>query len=244
MPRGARDDSDVRREASTDYPLDVAELAARLGSPHSFYRWGNVLAIFSPRDGGGPFALDDYDDDYHARFFVKDHQPGCTSVFVHHCGVGSDPVSITFVGGLPDCSSMGFESVFCYYDGSPDLRFRLFVSDGSSETTYCIRLVYGVSRWSMYYLNSSNGWTLISDQVPVWNYWVPKDHFKMVVSLDAYEYAYVYLDRVKYSLVGKPAYHSAVSGNVEVVAAVELRGYSSSPADVLVGDCIVTTDEL
>lgn len=103
MPSGLEDWIRVRTSTALDFSNELAELAARLGSPYRYYRSGNVVAFTSFEDG------DDYVE------FIGNSAPNIAiiSTDVALFGAKSAKLSVTSAGG-----SAQFIKRVPFYDAS------------------------------------------------------------------------------------------------------------------------------
>lgn len=133
MPRGAPDYSNVKVDSPLHRTTDLAELAARMGSPVAYSRSGNVVWITSFEEGlqGVTFSSDHVDSVGSlsaARAFR-----GSFSCKLDPRDADGSYVRWSRVIGLLEPSLIGMEASFSLDDSPDALRMTMWYRDGENE---------------------------------------------------------------------------------------------------------------
>jgi len=210
MPHGRPDWYNITPMIQVHASEDVNELAARLGTPDTWDRRGNVLFIDDFTQG-----LAKYD------FLVV----GAGSTYGLRCTVGlhssvalwmdpdsgvNDAVQATINLPNPKSAVVGIEAAFNYTLANSAPGISINYCDGAYAYTFTLRIdCAGVD---IAYYNEDGNYVNLEEDI-VWPIYTSYFHiFKLVVDLSKYEYMRAIVDDRSYSLVGLKGKRSAGGG--------------------------------
>ena len=241
MPRDLPDWNALSSQATVFEVTDVGELAARLGSPVTFDRRGDVLWLDTFDAGLEKWLATEQNSDDTVQLSSLHARSGryCVNLSV---GVGA--LAQAFIRHrLPIIvlSNVGLEVAFETSPSFGEFEVRLAVWDGSFLTIYNI-LIDNVND-TLSYWDSSGSWVVFASGVTTPNLSTLFNHAKVVVNTNTRQYVRFLLNNSEYSLEEIDA-NVSVSGAVGRVEPRLLhRGQSGLSGDVWVDDPIVTQNE-
>ena len=242
MARGLPDDSNVVKESAVYALSDMAELAARLGSPVNYVRFGDVYmmdefthglgAWGSAVMGGGGFAR--LTGSHWRSKGVCAHLQG---------GLGATPYTYMWRWmPIPGSDKMGYCLTFASEDNCYDMQIGLLVTIG--EVQYPFKIMIELSTNRFYYWVEPGPWEEF-DRTPIGGRQWMFHLCKLVVNLKKREYVRFYFNERSYPLSGilcgnKPNLGAADRCECEVT----VTGTNLALGDLYVDDAVVTQNEV
>jgi len=241
MARGLPDDSNVVKEAPVYGLSDMAELAARLGSPVNYIRFGDVV------------MLDDFESGVQAWDSVL--HGGASSIRLSGTYTRSKGVSVHLDSGdgaspdasmqrsmpIPESSKVGFG--FAFMIGPDVTHIDMGMVATINELNYAFYVGYENASHDLEVLDNIGGWMPIGNLHLRENLW-PFHVCKLVVNLTAKNYARFYLDDQSYQIPGYWGDISAAPGEANLLnMVVAVYGDGTTPGHLYVDDCVATQNE-
>lgn len=218
------------------------ELAARLGSPVTFDRRGDVVFLDSFEDGlekwtktfiGGAGAVD---------LSVERARTGAFSCRMRTSAGPAGGVQIS--RGTPALvpTTLGVEHSFHVPVAIEYLRLGVAAYDGAVVTLYEVR--WRDSSDDLQYLDASYAWVTFATGVELGVLIRTFHTWKLVVDAEAKEYVHLLLDDSAYSLAGIAAYQEPAAVAPYYLTAITMAGRAGETDTVYVDDVILTQNEL
>ena len=232
MVRGLPDDANVLNYGDMQRSDDITELAARLGSPLTYERRGNVLYVDDFSQGAGPWAVTrgltpetpTLTGDYHLT-------GGAAWKLANTPGVGE---TLFGVRHLP-LFSEGIYGVFFLVGVTATgnkIQLQAIHYDGVNRWNYVITL-YPTQK-KLYYAPTSGVETLLSDTMDVFNGVEVYHAVGILFDTDANQWVQVKVDNNVYDLSGIGAEATADSTPPKLRLAVLVVSTSSLDTTILV----------
>lgn len=198
MPRGAPDDSDVQKLGIICRLDDMGELAARLGSPMLYHRFGDVVFMETFETGiarwrelynGGTIAMGLNTDSSLSGglsyLIDANATTACWAKIVHHNAPISTPKIGLHVAFFPDARS-------------GDIEFGLSLYDGSYSYEFYIK--YDFVTGKLYYWISGSTYGEIATYGSMYADFDTFHHMKMVIDYADKQFDKLYLDEELYDM--------------------------------------------
>ena len=241
MPHGQRDWSNIGAEELVFAMDDMAELAARLGSPITFNREGNVLFVSTFEHGVAGFGTTPGGDDAE---IVTSALWSRTSGYCCKLVAGKTTPYYALIYKTfpyPTLGSYGLELSFLLDTDLDRLDVELWIYDGAYQTIYLVRYdpdtdVVQIRTSSTSYPTVVTG-VALSASVTIFH------TLKFVVDAVERTYKRLILNNVEYDLSAYPGY--AITNPVQAKMQVRVTniGASGKNAVVYVDDLILTQNE-
>lgn len=241
MSRSGPDYSNFLSAAPVHRVDDMGELAVRLGSPDSFNRAGNVIFVESFE-----FGMQRWD----ISGGVGDGSVGLTPTMYR-----SGPYSLEMVpkttGGLyqwiwtrlpyPDSDTIGIEASFVVRAATDSFDLGMWVFDGDSFKRCEIK--YDHSLRNLYYMNDVEVWTLLDDNINLFNSHNLFHTLKLVVDIDADQYKRIVIDSTDMTGLSYAFYTEANLAHPYIQPHVRVYAADDSQPVHYVDDIIITVNE-
>jgi len=241
MPRGLPDCSNVVKEAPVFGLADMAELAARLGSPVNFTRYGDVFMLDDFEAGLQAWDANLYGVGSSVRpsgTFTRSH-----GVSMHMIGgTGADPYVKAWRGlPLPNSSKVGFS--YAIMLGANLYKFRIGFVPTIGNLNYHFYVEYDHVDKKLRYKDDEGVYQPFADIDLRANNW-PFHLVKLVVNFTTHEYERFLVNHRGYSLAGHLAEATGAAGQPEYFQAViEVHGTALLSADAYIDDAVATQNE-
>lgn len=220
---------------------DLGELAARLGSPVTWDRRGDVLWFDDFEAGLASWVTVTTGTGAAVALATDRARSGRRSVKLT---AGSDDTlfaGITHYEPPPVFSRLGLEGWFSLDTQVGKVSIQLFVHDGVSSFRSALRL--RCSDGALFYQNAAGGDTQFADG-PTPIAFAPSFHaLKLVVDADAGKYVRAIIDDTTYDLSGIPAYVSGPALAVAATITALYEGSAGSNPSAWVDNMIFTVNE-
>jgi len=180
---------------------DAGELAARLGSPDTYDRRGNVLLMDSFEDGIGGWVSNKSGAGASVALSAERALYGAYSVKLVG---GSDALRDAVIGryvGYPIYSRHGVEVAVAWGDDVDYIEIQLNFRDGT--TAYLSSIRYDPVADVFEYMDSAADWQEIDGAKALYDVDYVFHRFKFVTDLDLLQYSRALLDDEEYSLRGQ-----------------------------------------
>lgn len=220
---------------------DAGELAARLGSPVTYDRRGNVIWIDSFEGGlggwipafsgtGGDVVISSTAQrtgSYSAKFITGKAVGGNASLSKYH--------------PRPKLCSVGLEVAFAPTSDQVTVRLQLYHYDGANYHLFSIRYDYPNQR--LQYLDNTATWQTMATGVAFYPNYTSWNVLKLVVDVEDNKYYRVLLNDTGYSLAGVDALTVASVTAPYLGMVIFADGNSATNYVVYIDDVILTQNE-
>jgi hypothetical protein len=241
MSHGAPDYSNVLKDGSLYRVDDMAELAARLGSPIRHDRRGEVIwyntfdyglsGIHSSIVGSGSeITLEER--------FVE------TPPFAIELNTGSLIAASAFIYyelPIPTNLNLGLQSSIRASTNTERIYFDLWIYDGTNLNF--ARVIIDVDTGQIFYIDTDNNEVELSDTLPDLIGAGYYTHCKLVADFSSNNYVRFVFDGTEYDLSGTPLRQSANSAARRLYVKITLYNKTAVEAITYVDNMIVTTNE-
>ncbi len=241
MSHGAPDDSDVVKRGDVYRLDDMAELAARLGSPVAYHRYGDVIWFdtFVGGLGGWSYSVAVPDSNVYVQ---SDHylRDGIAAELFTQAVTLSHPWLYKRAAYYPD-TLIGFGVQFLFDGGDIDLFLTVQLFTGTNRYSAEVQIQFPAG--ALLYLNSAGIWVPFGNvgTLDVDGYiWTP---IKMVVDTSAHQYIKFMFGLTTFLLPAVAMYAA-----VDTTAAHSLAGIGFGSDDVYaqslyIDDAVFTCNE-
>jgi len=200
MAHGAPDDSNIVKIGDTHRVDDMAELAARLGSPVSFIRSGEVLFLDDFACGLNGWTKTWVPADGNILPSNERVVTGGVSGYLVS-GTGANPIATLYkLFPLPTISKLGLAVTFSIGAAGRWFHFGLSYQDGLHLYVFSIRYDPGLE--TLGYTDIDGDPVTIATQVILSELVNNRNILKLVIDLRTGCYVRLYLNNVEYSLAG------------------------------------------
>lgn len=241
MPRGAPDYSNVRGYGPLHRADDMAESAARLGSPVTFHRAGQVIHL-NTFEKGKPGWLEGTDD-AGSEFSLTSSR------------ARSAPFSMELIPGTPSPYQMIVYKDFAYpYPGNigveisftmdyriDNLELRLLIHD--TEDIHYAAIQYDHAESVLNYLKSNGFWEPLEEDIKLSHVENIFHTLKLVVDFENGLYKHVWLDRHDYLELDYPLQTFTNAELPYLRVRVSINAIDDTHPPVYIDDVIITQNE-
>ena len=241
MPHGYPPWSGISKQTVFSIPIDLAELAVRLGSPVTFDRRGDVVYIDSFEHG-------------HHKWIASFGGTG-GGVQVSHDTARTGAYSIKLITGKaagghgsldgyhprPVLSKVGLEASFAPISADPTTYLSLFHYTG--EGCYRFQVRYDYANEKLQYLDDAATWQDLATGLAFYPNRTSFNLLKVVADLEDNEYERVLFNDVTYPLQDVAAFYVAGASAPYLLVGVSAKGDASDNYTVYVDDVIITQNE-
>jgi hypothetical protein len=241
MPHGARDWANIGADETVHGLDDMAELAARMGSPNTFNREGNVLFIETFEHGIDTWIYDSYGTGHEIRWSALKARYGSYSMRLVPGKDGARLAQCWRLFPYPVLSRFGLEA-HIHASGDPEhIDWILYVFDGSLRADYSIR--YDFVDQELRLRKASAAWQTFATNVP-WSEDLSLFHAaKVVVDFSAETYVRCIFDGTEYNLEAYGRFEGASATSPSIEALFMFTTQSGKDTVVYLDDIIVTQNE-
>jgi len=206
MAHGAPDDSNVVKTGVVHRLDDMAELAARQGSPVVFDRRGDVVYQTDFREGLGMFHYGYYGTDGEIAFVTGHSRQGAYSVRMRAPDEDDERAYLQLAFPFQDPSKVGLEFSFSVAADTLWIRAHIAWLDGTKERRAEVR--YDHVQSEVQYYDKTLGWTPKATGVELRECTRPEHTMKLVADMATNEYVRLMLDSYTYSLADLEPYET------------------------------------
>lgn len=242
MARGLPDDSNIVKEGALYSLDDMGELAARLGSPVNYIRFGDVYMIDEFQYGLGAWRSSILGAGGFVRLTGTTWRSKGTCVRINS-GTGANP-HVTFYRrvSVPDTPRVGFTFTFAYENDVDYIRCALLVVKDEVQRQFYIRITPATG--ALEYRNTLGAYVLFGTKLMA-GIQLLFHLCKLVVDHTKDKYVSFYFNDIRYNL----AAHSCRTQNVPGVAdycecRIMLTGKLAADGDMYLDDAVVTQNEV
>ena len=211
---------------------DLGELAARLGSPSTFSRTGNILYQTEFNEGAVDWTLSPVGTGSSAASVVGGaYRDGVRVGLVSGSRIG-DITSMSKVFIPPFLTNAGAEAGLAFGSATGLYYLELIGTTGASGVQAGIR--YDLTNRVLQYHDAANGWTTFAADVRLFQNAAAYHVFKLTLNLSTLEYVRALVDNTVYDLSGIAAYTpaSGVFAQISIQAKVEAQAAANTTLSV------------
>ena len=241
MPRGAPDYSNVTTVAPLHRVTDLSELAARMESPVSFDRAGNVIFMDTFEYGLSgwdqfPTGLDGY-----IGISAVAHRTGSFSMILVPCKTPSRRIMARRRDVYPLPTKVGVEFSFTVTDATDYIVFEMSVYD--TEDRHIAAVTYNHVNAQIIYADDEDR-PVVLDTIDRLTVGYPTFHIiKFVVDMEADTYSRIILDRHAYEGLDYAIYKDGVGGDPHIYTNIDVHATDDSLPEHYMDDFILTQNE-
>lgn len=238
---GLADWSSIKRAGPQFTMQDLAELAARLGSPVTFNRLGYVIEMDSFEDGLSRVFTDLSGTGAAVQLSRTAPRTGTYSALLRSGSTPTPWAQIFKHLAYPYLGRIGLEVSVRPTSAFNFVQLHLVVFDGTTRYQGILRYYYATSL--LRYLNSGASYVTI-DTLPQWPTALPPYHtLKLVVDFATAKHVRVIVDNEVYLLDGVAINSGASAEAAKLFGGVLLEGRSGVNDEMLADDMIITVNE-
>lgn len=242
MAHGAPDDSDVAKLGFICRLDDMAELAARLGSPVKYNRFGDVVYCDDFETGLGGLELSEVEPYGSIRLDTQYSLSGGVSLRLDTGDAGPFLVYVTHNNAPIETEKIGFAIAFQMDSEDCTIEFTILVYDGTTLYDFTIR--YNRLLQTLRYLKPVVGTTLFAETGEL-EYGISLfHHAKLIINYEKREYDAFYLNQHRYDLNGCLPWSSDDTTAPHLCTIVEVDSATVYPATVFLDDLVITQNEV
>ncbi len=238
MAHGARDDSNLVQETRVYTLADMAELAARLGSPLMYHRGGILSDQWLAETGTGRLSKSLVGTG--AECVLSSNYPGRSGVCMELASSSSENQNSNVSLSLPypESGSVGCTWVYypVYVTGS--IVFVIWVNSGTWMYYGEIKHVLADSKW--YYHAQDGSWIAIQAEGFNSNPLAGYHSLKLVLDVERGEYNQVLLDGHSATLSGVALYRESDYNPPQTRMVLKVIGDGSNPARIALESIVYT----
>lgn len=241
MPHGAPDWYKYRRDSATFPVDDLAELAARLHSPITFDRRGDVISMDTFRNGRRPWQASALGTGAKTvlspdHFLTDGYSLAITCPSDH----AFDIYVYRYTPFVPH-GAIGVEIAFTFDTYTKNIKLELDTNDGT--TRVFTHLLYTYSAQRLAYLPAVGSDVFLSPTVDIARDAHIFNHLKLVIDPTVPAYVRAILNHQAFDLTGIPARVTSATGTPYLLISVKFIGTEGQTPTVYLDNVIVTQDE-
>jgi len=241
MAHGAPDDSDVVK-IGTVYRLDdMAELAARLGAPVTYNRFGSLLfadtfesglaAWTIAVNGVGGSVLPSNTRSWEGELSVR---------MLSGTGVTPDVAISKYMPPIAD-TNIGIQAAFALDTNL--VQYDMYVTCGDGARRYFYRVRYDHAAGTLAYRSGLAAYTVFATPGPLFDQANNFHNMKLVVNNTGKEYIRFYLDNVAYPMTGIAVYQDGLLINPFMQVGFKVWGDGALDTVLYLDSFVLTYDE-
>lgn len=241
MAHGQRDWSNIGADEVVYGLADMAELAARLGSPDTHNREGNVICLETFEHGLGGWDRGLYGTGAAAEIVAERYRSSGYSCQLVAGSDGARQAKISRTYPLPVAGRYGLE---CSWRPGPDVElfsFWLAYLDGVVEHQYDVK--YVVAGGVLNVKNALGVWTPFASGLNLTYLYAGFHTFKLVADIVAGASVRLIVNEAEYDLADYGSYDFANSDGPHLKTDVWIQGAAGKNGYVYVDDVILTQNE-
>lgn len=238
MAHGAPDDSNVVKTGVVHRIDDLAELAARLGSPNVWDRRGDVLFQSDFREGMGAFHSFWYGTGASVALVTGHSRQGAYSIRLRAGSDGDRRSYIQLAFPFQDPSKVGLEFSFAVAAQTEYVEAYIGWYDGTYKREG--RVCYHHVDSELDYRDTGDAWADWKSDIALNECIRPEHTMKLVVDMATAQYHRFLLDSYAYSMAGIDVYEVASSTPPYWYFYIYHRGVATHTPDSFI-DCVIVT---
>lgn len=241
MPHGQRDWSNIGADETVHGIADMGELAARLGSPVTFNREGNVLFLESFECGLGAWLTWTLGAGSSVEISATWSRIGAYCALLTNGAVTPNAARLRTSTHYPVLGSIGSEFTLAFDDNIQYLYIYLDHYDGDVQHRFNLRYDHPNQVLAIY---TTTGYVTIADPIVLATWGEYRFHdVKLVVDLATDSYVRLIINETEYNLAAYSAgtFASALGPYVDFWLSV--TGNAGSVSHVYIDDVIITQNE-
>lgn len=242
MPHGYPPWSGIKKQTVFSLPIDMAELAVRLGSPVTFDRRGDVVYLDSFADGLGPWSPLTSGTGGGVAISTERTRSGAYSCRLTGGSSSSEYARISKGFPLPALGKIGLEVSFNEASLCKTIEAHLFVDDGTAVNHARIR--YNCDDGDFEYYDSGGSWVDLDAATPLYSSNKVFHTMKLVFDLVEMEYTRAALNDEWYAMPGIAGEAAATTGYKTVLVLVYVYSDTGENGVAYIDDVILTQNEL
>jgi len=241
MARGLPDDSNIVKDAPVYGLSDMAELAARLGSPMTYIRYGDVFMLDDFEGGFQGWSRFTYAPDTVISLSGTHTRSKGTAVHITS-GTGADPCgTIVRYEPLPTGSLNGFGYAFGFGGALSDIRIGMVAT--IAERNWHFWVIYDHVAGQLTYRDDT-GAPQVFANLKLRPAFVSFHQVKLVVNFTTHKYQRLYIDNHVYDLSAYTAQWTAAVGQEDLLSmTVYVLGTGAPTAHAYIDDAVATQNE-
>lgn len=241
MPHGSRDWSN-RSSVGQSFALsDMAELAARLGSPLAYYRSGDTVFIETFAGGMTTWQSTAYEAGSSIALTTSVALSGPYSVHMV-AGAIEDGAALVERKSAPiSTGKLGFYSAFSLGVFFARIFWRIYPTDADKGYNYDI--YYRLSDGQLAYRNAAGSYTEIATGIALKQDSRVFHHAKLIIDRDTHCYDRFYLDDQLYDLEGIGPWAGVGGDDPDMAVQVYMKGDEANECEVWVDNLALTMNE-
>lgn len=220
---------------------DIGELAARLGSPITYDRRGNVVWYDNFEEPVTGWHISAFVDAY-GRLDSTHFRSGCQSMKLHTEDAAGAMVSMELRAQILGSKRLGLEFSFSRSGHNCDLRADYYVYDGT--TAFAVRFKLAAEDEKIYVWDGDTGtWIEVADTkgLVAWGYNIYT--IKLVFDLDTSMYERLLFRNAEWNISNQPIYSYESDAPPEFRVRIWNQNYSDDGGDIWIDDVILTQNE-
>lgn len=241
MPHGHKDWANRRGSGPTFALSDMAELAARLGSPLAYYRSGDTVFIETFAGGMTTWDSTPYGEGSAITLTADTALSAPYSAYLVAGAVEGGAALVQRSSAPISTGKLGFYVAFALGLYLNRIFWRIYTFDADKERNYDI--YYCLSDGQLAYRNAKGGYTEIAMGIGLAQDARVFHHAKLVIDRDTHCYDRFYLDDMLYDLEGIAPNDNGGGKNPHMVAQVYIKSDESHECVVWVDNLALTMNE-
>jgi len=232
MPHGAPDDSNVVKQTTLYRTDDMAELAARLGSPFTYRRVGGIEGWQSLIMGVGGLVTASNEAVYMGKVACR-----------LYSGTGATPyANISKYFPPVQLQKVGLQCSFSLDTNIRRLTWQFAYYDGDDVHWSSITYAHPGGVWS--YTNEGEVPTVFEPSFPLYDLTGVTHHVKIVCDLTSYRYVGVHIDNRFYSLAGEGMPQGVMPGSPYMNVILAAWGSAATAGTEWLDNVVLTMNEV
>lgn len=220
---------------------DLGELAARLGSPSTFTRTGNIIYQTEFDEGDVDWTLAPVGTGSSAASIVGGaYRSGVRVRLVSGSTIGN-ATSMSKVFIPPFLTNAGAEVGMAFGSATGLYYIELIGTTGATGVQAGVR--YDLTARELQYHNAANGWTTFATNVRLFQNAAAYHVFKLTLNLSTLEYVRVVVDNTVYDLDGIAAYTPASGVFAQISIQVKVEAQAAANTTLNVDSAFFTINE-
>ena len=241
MAHGTPDWGNVAAQSTVKISLDTAELAARLGSPNTFERGGNVLYQNSFEHGFSGLQSAGGGTNYAQTLSVAESKTGAYSARLTAGSDGSHDAALLRNFAFPALSTVGLEVAFKPLDLYDYFYIAFVLYDGVREWFSAIR--HNQTTETLDYWADTGAWVTFASGLDWQATYAPFHVLKLRADFSLLEYGRCTIDNIEYDLRGAGIDQNASVTVPQQTIWVVNHGRLANNDVAFVDDIIITQNE-
>lgn len=233
--------SGISKQTVFTLPIDMGELAVRLGSPVSYDRRGDVVVLESFHDGLGAWITEEIGTGASLNLSCISARTGAYSVQLVTGTTGSMMTGVSRYQHRPVLGQIGLEASFAAVSADPQTMLVIYHYTGTGY--YLFRLRYDYATELLQFFNSAGAWETVDSGIAFYPERRSYNPMKLVVDLVHNEYNRALFTDSEYSLDGEGGFFVAGASAPYLAIGAYAVGAAAGNYTVYLDDIILTQNE-